>query len=176
MPRLARNGASGWFSTNFTVMSSTFSIALMSSGKPMPLKYSQAAPATYWFQGLSAFSCRSKEKITSSAFMSRVGVKKSVVWNFTPGRSLKVYSRPSSEISQLSARPGSMVGRAGLEFDKAVVDGARRGVESGAGRVEAGIEAFRAAFRAIDQRLRRRAEPGKRRQADAEQRRLHDVV
>ena len=28
MPRLARNGASGWFSTNFTVRSSTFSIAL----------------------------------------------------------------------------------------------------------------------------------------------------
>ena len=65
----------------------------------MPVKYSQAAPATYLFQGLSAFHWRSKEKITSSALKSRVGVKKSVVWNLTPGRSLKVYSRPSSETS-----------------------------------------------------------------------------
>ena len=84
---------------NFTVRSSTFSTLLISSGKPMPAKYSQAAPATYWFQGLSAFSCRSKEKTTSSALKSRVGVKKSVVWNFTPGRRWKVYSSPSSETS-----------------------------------------------------------------------------
>jgi hypothetical protein len=40
--------------------------------------------------------------------MSRVGVKKSVVWNLTPLRSLKVYSLPSSETVQLSARPGSI--------------------------------------------------------------------
>src|SRR3546814_14823013 len=84
--RLARKGASGRFSVNLTVMSSTFSIDLMSSGKPMPAEYSHAAPAMYWFQGLSDFSWRSNEKITSSAFSVRVGVKKSVVWNFTSGR------------------------------------------------------------------------------------------
>ena len=40
--------------------------------------------------------------------MSRVGVKYGVVWNFTPWRRWKVISVPSSEISQLSARPGSV--------------------------------------------------------------------
>ena len=108
MPRLAMNGASFVFRVNLTVMSSTFSIDWIRSGKPMPEKYSQAAPATYWFQGLSVLSCRSKENSTSSALRSRVGVKNEVVWNFTPGRSLNVYCSPSSEISQLSARPGSI--------------------------------------------------------------------
>ena len=50
---------------------------------------------------------RSKVKITSSALKSRVGVKKSVVWNFTPGRSLNVTVLPSSDTVQLSARPGT---------------------------------------------------------------------
>ncbi len=43
------------------------------SGMPMPAKYSQEAPSTYLFQGLSAFHWRSNEKITSSALRSRVG-------------------------------------------------------------------------------------------------------
>src|SRR5471032_2750796 len=44
---------------------------------------------------------------TSSALKSRVGVNQGVVWNFTPSRRWKVYLRPSSEISQLFARPGT---------------------------------------------------------------------
>ena len=46
MPRFAIIGASGRFSTNLTVRSSTFSIDWMRSGIDMPLKYSQAAPET----------------------------------------------------------------------------------------------------------------------------------
>ena len=44
---LASIGASVRLSTNLTVMSSTFSIDLSSSGKPMPAKYSQEVPVTY---------------------------------------------------------------------------------------------------------------------------------
>jgi hypothetical protein len=97
--RLERNGASLLLRVNLTVRSSTFSIESIRSGMSMPAKYSQAVPATYWCQGWSAFCWRSKEKTTSSALKSRVGVKKSVVWYLTPGRSLKVYWRPSSETS-----------------------------------------------------------------------------
>src|SRR5687768_1848698 len=47
---------------------------------------------------------RSMENFTASAFNSVPS------WNFTPGRSLKVYVRPSSETVQLSAkRPSSVV-------------------------------------------------------------------
>ena len=51
--------------------------------------------------------CRSKLKITSSALKSRDGVKSFVEWNLTPWRSLKVYSSPSSEALQDSARAGT---------------------------------------------------------------------
>ena len=54
-------------------------------------------------------SWRSNVKITSSALKSRVGVKNSVLWNATPGRSVNVYSSPSSDTSQLSARAGTTV-------------------------------------------------------------------
>src|SRR5690606_18741591 len=47
--------------------------------------------------------------MTSSALKSRLGVKSAVVWNFTPWRRLKVYSRPSSETDQVSARAGTIL-------------------------------------------------------------------
>src|SRR5690606_31396129 len=47
--------------------------------------------------------------MTSSALKSRLGVKSAVVWNFAPRRRLKVYSRPSSDTDQLSARAGTML-------------------------------------------------------------------
>ncbi len=105
MPRFASIGDSGRVSTNLTVMSSTFSIDEISAGMSMPEKYSQLPPETLKY-GLSSSRWRSNEKITSSAFMSRVGVNMSLEWNFTPGRRLNVYSVPSSDTSQLSARPG----------------------------------------------------------------------
>ena len=105
--KVARTVASGLFSTNFTVMSSTLTISL-SEVAMVELKYSQAMPGAYSYQGPSLSNCRWKEKTTSSAFISRVGVNQAVVWNFTPGRRWKVISVPSSEVSQLSARPGSV--------------------------------------------------------------------
>src|SRR5450830_2112608 len=50
---------------------------------------------------------RLKVNTTSSALKSRDGVKYAVVWNFTPRRRWKVYTRPSAEISQLSASAGA---------------------------------------------------------------------
>jgi hypothetical protein len=49
------------------------------------------------------------EYSTSSALKSRLGVKFAVVWNLTPLRRWKVYSSPSSETSQLSARAGTIL-------------------------------------------------------------------
>ncbi len=43
-------------------------------------------------------------------------------WNFTPWRSVNVYSRPSSEISQDSARPGRSVVAPEFVEHQAVVD------------------------------------------------------
>ncbi len=43
----------------------------------------------------------------SSALKSRVGVKSLVVWYLTPLRRLKVYSKPSAEAVQDSAKPGT---------------------------------------------------------------------
>ena len=45
---------------------------------------------------------------TSSALKSRDGVKLAVLWNLTPRRRLKVYSRPSSVTDQLSAKAGTI--------------------------------------------------------------------
>ncbi|MNI04472.1 hypothetical protein D3C73_573950 [compost metagenome] len=56
----------------------------------MPSAYSQVPPEMYLFQAFFSSIWRPIEKMTSSAFNSRVGVKKSVVWNLTPLRSLKV--------------------------------------------------------------------------------------
>ena len=88
-------------------MSSTLTISF-SEGAIVELKYSQAMPGAYSYQGPVLSNWRMKVKTTSSAFISRVGVNQCVVWNFTPGRRWKVISVPSSETSQLSARPGSV--------------------------------------------------------------------
>jgi hypothetical protein len=55
-----------------------------------------------------SFHWRSKEKSTSSALKSRVGLKPfTPEWNLTPLRSLKVIVLPPSATCQLSASPGS---------------------------------------------------------------------
>ena len=49
---------------------------------------------------------RRKVKITSSAFISRVGVKYGVLWNLTPRRSVKVKVFASGVICQPVASSG----------------------------------------------------------------------
>ena len=56
IPMFAMNVALGALSTNFTVCSSTFSIALSSSWKAVEVKYSYVPPDTPWY-GWSAFHC-----------------------------------------------------------------------------------------------------------------------
>ena len=72
--KVARIVASGRFSTNFTVWSSTAAISLIAVAMPVELKYSQAMPGAYSYHGPSWSSWRWNEKITSSALKSRVGV------------------------------------------------------------------------------------------------------
>jgi hypothetical protein len=78
----------------------------MSLGMPMSLKYEWLELVTLKY-GLSSFHWRSKPKITSSAFMSRVGLNARWLCHLTPLRSVKVYVRPSAEMSHFSARPGT---------------------------------------------------------------------
>jgi len=77
------------FSVNFTVYGSTFSTFAISLSRPMSVKYGNDtgyALRNGWFGS----SMRSNVNTTSSALNSRVGLKKAVVWNFTPWRRWKV--------------------------------------------------------------------------------------
>ena len=160
--KVARMVASGRLSTNFTVMSSTLTISL-SELAIVELKYSQAMPGAYSYHGPVLSNWRMKVKTTSSAFISRVGVNQSVVWNFTPGP--QVEGDLGAVLRDLPAlgEAGLGLGRALLELDQPVIDRPRRGVERRPGRPGRRVEALRRALAAIDQRLglaRRRPRAG----------------
>ena len=75
MVRIDTKVASGAFSSNLTVLSSTLLIDLMSFGKPIDCACGKPlAPATLC-HGLLSLSMRSNVKTTSSAFSARVGLK-----------------------------------------------------------------------------------------------------
>src|SRR5271155_5508640 len=79
------NGAFTSFSVNLTVYGSTASTFVISLSRPMSVKYGNDAGYALrngWFGS----SMRLNVKSTSVALNSRVGLKKDVVWNFTPWR------------------------------------------------------------------------------------------
>src|SRR5205085_11610638 len=84
-----RNGASAWFSTMRTVLSSTFSIALIRRLKLWSFQYEWFGLVTLK-KGCASFHWRSYDHTMSSALRSRVGLKVRVLCHFTPLRRWKV--------------------------------------------------------------------------------------
>ena len=130
--------------------------------------------------GWSFFHCRSSENSTSSAFIvARRHETSSLDWKRTPRRRWKVYSRPSSEISQDSARPGAIVGRARREFDE-LVEHRAAGIHARRRRDDLRVEGLRIALGAEHQGLCSRR-PGaattkRRRAAKARRRAVMDLL
>ncbi len=105
----ARNGASGRFSVKRTVIGSTFSTFSTMFFMPMSSKYAYVWPPVPPWNGFLSLAIRSQLKSTSSAFMSRVGLKLALLWNLTPLRSLNVKTLPSGETVHDSASAGTML-------------------------------------------------------------------
>ncbi len=106
MDRMPSRGATGSLRSKRTVRSSTLTTPATRSRSSA--SHSSYVPPLVLKNGLSLFDIRPKLKITSSAFMFRVGVNRAFDWKRTPARRWKVAESPSGATDQDSARAGMM--------------------------------------------------------------------